>query len=54
LDFGARPLSLAEPAVIEAGTHILTGVVGFRPRLDLMRGLDDTVAWWRAQGDTPA
>ncbi|WP_313899289.1 NAD(P)-dependent oxidoreductase [Methylobacterium sp. J-078] len=53
LDFGARPLNPAEPAVIESGTHILMGAVGFRPRFDLVRGLDDAVAWWRAQGDTP-
>ena len=54
LDFGARPLSPTEPPVIEAGTRILTETVGFRPRFDLARGLDDTVAWWRAQGQPPA
>jgi nucleoside-diphosphate-sugar epimerase len=53
LDFGARPLSPTEPAVIEAGTRILTEEVGFRPRFDLARGLDDTVAWWRARENTP-
>jgi nucleoside-diphosphate-sugar epimerase len=39
--------------VIEAGTRILTEEVGFRPRFDLARGLDDTVAWWRARENTP-
>jgi nucleoside-diphosphate-sugar epimerase len=53
LDFGARPLSPTEPAVIEARTRILTEEVGFRPRFDLARGLDDTVAWWRTRENTP-
>ncbi|KQO65635.1 NAD(P)-dependent oxidoreductase [Methylobacterium sp. Leaf88] len=53
LDFGARPLSPTEPPVIEAGTRILTETVGFRPRFDVARGLDDTVAWWRARGKAP-
>ncbi|KQP72477.1 NAD-dependent dehydratase [Methylobacterium sp. Leaf111] len=53
LDFGARPLSPTEPQVIEAGTRILTETVGFRPRFDVARGLDDTVAWWRARGKAP-
>ncbi|MGU3360444.1 NAD-dependent epimerase/dehydratase family protein [Methylobacterium sp. M6A4_1b] len=53
LDFGARPLSPTEPPIIEAETRILTEAVGFRPRFDLARGLDDTVAWWRARKSAP-
>jgi nucleoside-diphosphate-sugar epimerase len=53
LAFGARPLSPAEPPVIEAETRLLADALGFRARFDLDRGLDDTVAWWRARGDAP-
>lgn len=54
LAYGARLLNPTEPAAIEAGTRILTEAVGFRPRFSLERGLDDTVAWWRAHSKPTA
>lgn len=54
LRYGARTLSLSEPAVIAASTTRLRDEVGFRPRFTLETGLDDTLAWWRAQhGNNP-
>lgn len=44
IDFGARPLSPAEPDVIEADTTRLHGQLGFTPRFDLGAGLQDTLA----------
>nr|WP_210329385.1 NAD(P)-dependent oxidoreductase [Methylorubrum zatmanii] len=48
IDFGARPLSAAEPACIEADIRRLTDAVGFSPRYGLETGLAETVTAWRA------
>ncbi len=48
IDFGARPLSPAEPDTIAASTKRLREEVGFRPVYDLARGIAQTVAWWRS------
>jgi nucleoside-diphosphate-sugar epimerase len=50
LQFGARPLSEDEPAIIEADVTRLSEEVHFRPKYTLEEGLAETIAWWRANG----
>ena len=47
--FGALPMAADDPPLIVADTRRLAGEVGWTDRFDLASGLDDTIAWWRAQ-----
>ena len=44
---GALPQREGEPATLVADAGRLRAEVGFTPRYDLERGIEDTVAWWR-------
>ncbi|HEX4457470.1 MAG TPA: NAD(P)-dependent oxidoreductase, partial [Polyangia bacterium] len=46
---GALPMAPDDPPLIVADTRRLAGEVGWTDRFDLASGLDDTIAWWRAQ-----
>ncbi len=48
--FGAKPLAESEPARLVADVTRLRDAIGFRPRFDLDRGIDRTIAWFRAHG----
>jgi nucleoside-diphosphate-sugar epimerase len=50
IDFGARPSPPGDPPRLAADVRALTTKVGFTPRYDLARGLQDTVDWWRSGG----
>jgi nucleoside-diphosphate-sugar epimerase len=47
LRLGALATAADEPRVILADTRRLNEEVGWSPRYDLERGLDDTINWWR-------
>lgn len=47
VEFGAIPARENEPARLVADVRRLTEEVGWRPQTDLLRGLDETIAWWR-------
>lgn len=47
LKLGARPSPAGEPPLLVADVTRLRDEVGWRPRIDLRRGLGQTVAWWR-------
>ncbi len=49
LRLGARPTPPGEPPLLVADDGRLRDEVGWRPRIDLARGLRDTVTWWREQ-----
>jgi len=44
----ARP----EAPLVVAGTDRIRGELGFRPQWDIDRGLAETIAWWRAGGES--
>jgi nucleoside-diphosphate-sugar epimerase len=48
IQLGARPAPPDEPPLVVADTRRLRDEVGWTPAYDLTRGLDDTIAWWRA------
>jgi nucleoside-diphosphate-sugar epimerase len=43
---GGLPARAGDPPLIEADTRRLREEVGWRPRLDLERGLTDAIRWW--------
>jgi nucleoside-diphosphate-sugar epimerase len=45
---GARPAPAAEPPLLIPDLGRLYGEVGWRPQFSLDAGLEDTIAWWRA------
>jgi nucleoside-diphosphate-sugar epimerase len=47
IDFGAAPPRAWEPKFIAGNTERLRAL-GWSPRYTLDRGLDETIAWWRA------
>jgi nucleoside-diphosphate-sugar epimerase len=47
--FGARPTPPNDPPLLVADVTRLRDELGWRPRYDLERGLEDTVEWWRAR-----
>jgi nucleoside-diphosphate-sugar epimerase len=49
LDIGAIPARLDDPDVLWPDVEKLTSIVKFRPSRDLETGLEETIAWWRAQ-----
>ncbi|MDR3417136.1 MAG: NAD(P)-dependent oxidoreductase [Nevskia sp.] len=49
LQFGARPMAVGDPAVIEADVTRLSQETGFLPRFDLAAGLVDSIAAAMAQ-----
>jgi nucleoside-diphosphate-sugar epimerase len=49
LRLGARPVPPTEPALLVADVGRLRGELGWAPRIDLGRGLADTVAWWKEE-----
>ncbi len=51
IEFGARPLSLKEPPIIEADIMRLSHEVKFQPKYHLREGLAEAVAWWRTEGN---
>lgn len=51
IEFGARPLSLKEPPIIEADIMRLSHEVKFQPKYNLRMGLAEAVAWWRIEGN---
>ena len=51
---GALPDCLDDPPVLTADVELLRHRVGFVPSIDLRRGLEDTVTWWRSRrADAP-
>lgn len=47
IQLGALPVSENEPHLLVADVNQLTQKVGWAPKYDLDRGLDQTIAWWR-------
>jgi nucleoside-diphosphate-sugar epimerase len=47
LRLGARPAPAGEPPLLVADVGRLRGGLGWAPRIELGRGLADTVEWWR-------
>jgi nucleoside-diphosphate-sugar epimerase len=47
--FGARPTAPDEPSQLFADVSQLRREVGWVPRIDLKKGLADTVTWWRGR-----
>jgi nucleoside-diphosphate-sugar epimerase len=45
--FGERPALAHEPPLLVADVRRLRDELGWRPRIDLARGLHETVNWWR-------
>jgi nucleoside-diphosphate-sugar epimerase len=48
LALGALPYRVGDPMFVCANTQKLKAL-GFTPRLDLSRGLEQTIEWWRAR-----
>ena len=51
IDFGSRPRQDSEPPLLVADVSRLKDVIGWTPSYDLEKGIDETIAWWRQQGD---
>jgi nucleoside-diphosphate-sugar epimerase len=49
IQYGALPIRPGEPDAIVGDNHRLREEFGFRPRIGLETGIDETVAWWRRQ-----
>jgi nucleoside-diphosphate-sugar epimerase len=49
LRFGALPARADEPPTILADIRRLTKEVGWMQRISLEKGLEQTIAWWRAR-----
>ncbi len=49
LDIGAFPARPDDPDVLWPDVERLTTLVNWRPSHDLEAGLEETIAWWRAQ-----
>ncbi len=50
LDIGGIPPRPDDPAVLWPDVNKLSSVVKWRPSRDLDTGLEETIAWWSAQG----
>ena len=48
LKFGARRPNLQDPPYVVGSPRRLMAETGWRPSFDLAGGLDDTIAWWKA------
>jgi nucleoside-diphosphate-sugar epimerase len=48
IDIGARAGNLADPQYVCADNRRLRDETGWRRRYDLLEGLEQTIAWWRA------
>lgn len=53
LHFGERPAASREPPVLATQAATLRDL-GFRPAYTLETGMEDTIAWWRAQDSLTA
>jgi nucleoside-diphosphate-sugar epimerase len=49
LRLGALPQRPDEPASLVADIKRLSDELGWKPRFDLDRGLDDTIEWWKSE-----
>jgi len=49
LDIGAIPARPDDPDVLWPNVEKLTSIVQWQPSRDLETGLEETIAWWRAQ-----
>ena len=49
LDIGAIPARPDDPDVLWPDVEKLTSIVQWQPSRDLETGLEETIAWWRAQ-----
>jgi nucleoside-diphosphate-sugar epimerase len=47
--FGARPYNPTDPPFIVANNRLLKESTAWRPKFDLDKGLDDTIAWWKSK-----
>jgi nucleoside-diphosphate-sugar epimerase len=45
--FGAISVPSDDPPLLIADTRRLNAEVGFKPQIDLVSGLEETVAWWK-------
>jgi len=53
IDVGARAENLVDPPYVCADNRRLQDETGWRPRYALREGLEQTIAWWRAFGQSP-
>jgi nucleoside-diphosphate-sugar epimerase len=51
IQYGARPVPPDDPPILAANTRRLNDEVGWEPAIDLERGLEATIAWWRRRLD---
>jgi len=49
IQFGVTPPRAGDPPLLTADVSRLFQEVGWRPRYDLQRGVEATLAWWRSQ-----
>lgn len=49
LRLGALPTRAGEPELLVADTGRLRETLGWKPKFDLDRGLDDAIAWWKSE-----
>jgi nucleoside-diphosphate-sugar epimerase len=49
IQYGALPMRTGEPDAIVGDSRRLREEFGFRPRIGLKTGIDETVAWWQQQ-----
>jgi nucleoside-diphosphate-sugar epimerase len=49
IQFGAVPVTSDEPPLLVANVHRLTNEVGWEPKYELDKGLDETILWWKSK-----
>lgn len=49
IQYGVIPVSLDDPPLLVADVRRLTREVGWVPKYDLDKGLDETILWWRSR-----
>ena len=49
IQFGAIPQAATDTPLVVADTSRLTSELEWRPRWDLARGIEKTIAWWRQE-----
>ena len=54
IELGAVAAPANEPSVLVGDAKRLSEEVGWTPRRDLHRGLDETIVWWRRRFESPA